>query len=1469
LLALTVGVIVVAVPTAYFWYKRQVRATANGLLTRAEQLQNEKKWALSTAYYERYLQLKPEDTQALLQLVEVVANGQDSREGPNRFTNLLYRAIGRAPERPELHRMLAENLFKLGSFEDAQKEAKWLLENAPQEIIAAKRITALSLSKRARLRDGVSIEEAIRNLLSATKGSPGDVELVEVAANMLRQYPTAIELKGANAETMADQLMDRLVATDPQNVHARLTRYRYRVRNKLPDDAGDLRIALEIEPKNVDAILELALSTDAEEPTDDKRRDAEVLLRRAIEAAPHDPRAYLFLARILLGQSNKSDEVLELLQRARKATGDHFEICLECANIQIGANKLDAARKTLQELDSKLPKYLVQQDSDARSRLESRMRLLRAKLDLAQGKPGPAVSGLHEILLTLESKPGHQSLPEWQDACRLLAFFHTRSGQPDKASEHWGKLARALPGDAAIARYAVDSYLNEGNAKAAIDTAEQFQRRAEPDSELLVQLTKAHLALQLNRSHDDRSWSEFERALKAAKLAAPNRAELVFAEVNFLVASANNTEAAIDLLSASEQKFESDIAFWRTAAQMYQEFRQYEGMERALAKHESLASAGDHAVLQATLLLNEGKVPELEQLLAKVRQSLNLEERQRIEKMLVGLLATNNDFPKAFRRVQRLVEAHPKDTSLLMFGIDVAIPAGEMQAAKEWEATLRELTDNGPDAKYLHALRLIHSYNLLERSEKHELGSLISELRADRPKWYPAATLGAQYAHLQGDWRRALADYRLAIDLGDRRATTLQQLVTLLFKHGRFDEAQKYLAYFPVSRASDRFFDDMAVELAVKQEDSTAALAAAKQSAERFPTDPMRQITLANVLLRYGKSDEGLKVLRAGARKFPQDTRVWLAFFSGCVQAGKADEAEKTLAALMKSSLLPEEQRYFVAAQGHEVLGNIDGAKKLYQLAIDRYPNETAIRLKYAKLLSSSDPKTARTQYEHVLEYEPSNGEARRELSVLLAASGLEEDWLRVQGLLESASGESVRDARTNDRLRAMLLARKGRTRTERISNCRAARDMLQQLIGTDTAEADDLNRILISQILEQEAKLSGDPSLLYAARDQLRAIANRAPTAELLSIYIEFLLRNGEGQSANKTTQSGTGLAGFDISEQREAFLSEAEARIGHLDQFRSTGNAGLEVLSIAYQARLLQARGRVAEAKARIADFVSRQTQTGQDSNARVQRYLTFGKLYMSIGAYAEAESWYRRMIDISPNGYVPVVQTLLAQEKRRDAIELCLRLANRKPTAEMATLIASLMTSTDEPIDEIPEARAAIDAAIKDHSENIELLHAEAVRRASLGQYEDAVAVFRRILAKDSDNVLALNNFATVLAERQNQRGEALEHITRAIEIAGRQPSLLDTQGTILLKLGQTEEAIACLEEATAGGTTDARYYLHLAAAYQQAKRYKDAQRMLMESRAFGLEKFVLTADDRQLLASFDEQFKSLAPSSATQL
>lgn len=1462
LFVISLGVLVVILPATYLWYRHQLRRTSTALLARAEQLQKEENWAQATVYYQRYALLEPDDTQALVKLVEVTAKREPTAEGLYQLNNLLYRTIGRVPERHDLRRMLAENLLKLGAVEEAEKEAQWLLKNAPEEARAARKIIALSLFARSKSDGGRTISQVAGALHAAAKELPGDVALVEAAANTLREHPTAVEIADTTSANAADQMLDRLVTIDPQKVDSRLARFRYRTKYKLPDADSDLKAALELEPNNLDAILTSAWSMVVNAPTAEARGEAEKLLGRAILAAPEDPRAYLLLASVL-EQSGKPDKALELLEKGGDATGHDFNVELACASAQISAKKLDAAKQTMQALESQSSAYFARLDGDKRTDVQNRMQLMLARLELAQDQPRLAVPRLQALLVTVEARPDYQRSPVWLDASRYLGQVHESLEQWDKASEHWGNVARALPGDEFVVRHAVNAYLKTADPGAAIATIDEYLRVAKPRDELLVQLAHAHLMLQLSRPETERNWLEFEAALKAAKSVAAGRKELVFCELAYLRAKPDR-DAVTALLRASEETpLSGDSEFWRTAARTYQELGQPEDMRRAADRHLDLASnATDHAVLEATLLAREGKRKQADEVLSNLGQSLKPEERKSIERLRIEVLVADNDISGAFQRAQKLVEVDPKDSESLALGIDIAISAGKLQTAETWESTLGEVTDHGPTFTSLRARRLLVSFERLTPQEKEELQLAITQLRAARPKWFPAVALAAQLAQAEGDARKALGDYQLAVQLGDRRPATLLQIVTLLNQYGTVEDAQKYLSYL-TTNDSDPNFNTLAVRFAEKQ-GQAAALEMARHGVNQYPSDPMRRVTLANLLLRYGRTQDGLELLRETAKKHRDDSRVWLGLIHAYVQTGQADEARKILSALVDSSYLLPEQRYLVGAQGHELLGDLEEARRLYKLAVDKQPNDTAVRLKYAKLLKNIDPRAARTEYERVIELDPPNGHARRELAVLLAATKQEADWQRASQLLTSSSGdEASRDAITSDQLRATLLSKKGRTRAERISNCQTARKILQQRIDADTSNASDLTRLLLAGILEQEAELSKDRSLLIAARDQLRTLVDRKPpSAESLSVYIEFLLRQGTSKVTDpENSQAKDKDSVANIAERKE-FLKEAEAKLAEFEQLQKSGDDAHEIATVAFQVRLLRAQDLNAEAQACVTKYVNRRTEKPENQSDQAQQYLAIGNLFSLAGAHAEAEKWYRRLTELNSNAYVLVVQSLLAQEKREEAIKFCLSISKDKLTPQMAALLATVMT-TSEPGAEVPEAQAAIDAMVNNNQSNKGLLQAEAVRLASRGDNKGAVALFRKILAIDPNDALALNNLATLLAETPNERAEALDQIKRAIEIAGRQPMLLDTQGTILLKTGDAENAIACLEEATAGGAADARYYLHLAAAYHLAQRKEDARHTLAESRALGLERFVLTSDDRKMLAELEAQSVSSVP------
>jgi tetratricopeptide (TPR) repeat protein len=283
------------------------------------------------------------------------------------------------------------------------------------------------------------------------------------------------------------------------------------------------------------------------------------------------------------------------------------------------------------------------------------------------------------------------------------------------------------------------------------------------------------------------------------------------------------------------------------------------------------------------------------------------------------------------------------------------------------------------------------------------------------------------------------------------------------------------------------------------------------------------------------------------------------------------------------------------------------------------------------------------------------------------------------------------------------------------------------------------------------------------------------------------------------------------------------------------------------------LVVENRTEEALQLLTDFAQQQMQTAATDAERAKALLQLGSLATAAGFHHKAEEWYRQLLTIAPNSYVLLAKSLIDQEKAGDAVEVCLRAARDRPSAEVATVLSQLLSSseTDPGLDR--RVRPLIASALQTDGDNIELLMSVAVCHVTEDEYDEAIKLFRRILKLQPNNTLALNNLATLLAEGPDQLGEARKYVEQAMAIDGRSPALLDTLGTILIRSGQAQNAVAVLEEAVAGAADDPRYYFHLAVAYHRAGRKADAEEALATSRRYGLDRAILTSGDRELLAT----------------
>jgi predicted Zn-dependent protease len=155
--------------------------------------------------------------------------------------------------------------------------------------------------------------------------------------------------------------------------------------------------------------------------------------------------------------------------------------------------------------------------------------------------------------------------------------------------------------------------------------------------------------------------------------------------------------------------------------------------------------------------------------------------------------------------------------------------------------------------------------------------------------------------------------------------------------------------------------------------------------------------------------------------------------------------------------------------------------------------------------------------------------------------------------------------------------------------------------------------------------------------------------------------------------------------------------------------------------------------------------------------------------------------------------------------------------------------------------PEQRNRVKGWLKDaavaQSKNLLFHILEAEIEDLAGAYDKAANVYRQILQKDKDNVIALNNLAFLLALKKENLAESLTMIDRAIDLAGPQAQLLDTKAVVLLQTGQPDKAVQEMQRAIAQGGSG-EFYFHLAQAMLQAGKRDEAKVALGKAREAGM-------------------------------
>jgi tetratricopeptide (TPR) repeat protein len=111
---------------------------------------------------------------------------------------------------------------------------------------------------------------------------------------------------------------------------------------------------------------------------------------------------------------------------------------------------------------------------------------------------------------------------------------------------------------------------------------------------------------------------------------------------------------------------------------------------------------------------------------------------------------------------------------------------------------------------------------------------------------------------------------------------------------------------------------------------------------------------------------------------------------------------------------------------------------------------------------------------------------------------------------------------------------------------------------------------------------------------------------------------------------------------------------------------------------------------------------------------------------------------------------------------------------------------------------------------------------------------------VLGRDRDNIVALNNLAWTLSRDQKDKAkvkESLDHIQRAIDLAGPLDELLHTRAFILFESGQREDGLRDLCEAVKEAPSASRWWDY-ATLLRRAGQIAAAEKAMAEVRRLGL-------------------------------
>jgi tetratricopeptide (TPR) repeat protein len=561
-----------------------------------------------------------------------------------------------------------------------------------------------------------------------------------------------------------------------------------------------------------------------------------------------------------------------------------------------------------------------------------------------------------------------------------------------------------------------------------------------------------------------------------------------------------------------------------------------------------------------------------------------------------------------------------------------------------------------------------------------------------------------------------------------------------------------------------------------------------------------------------GRSAEAGKEFRRAVELGPGVPGAWLTYVQFLVQSKQPDQARAALEAARKA--LPADRAALTLARCSSFLGDSKQADAWIQKAMSaegKAADPATLRL--ATIMSLGQNRLDKVdeylnKFDQIADLSPDDKTwAKRIRVAMLLSKNQPADQDQALRLVERNLSNDPNSAEDQTLKPTILALRPGRGGE--------AIKILEQLAGAKRLGANE--QFLLAQLyLGQREDQKYEDEMLKLLDFKPR---NPQHLAHFVNHWID----------RNQLDQADRWLAELKKDDPRGRPALELEARLLDLRKHRP------ELLT------LLEARGRdVPEEIGAVADLFSR------------------------YGFTREAEEAYKAFAASDPSQperSLALAQFLAHQDRIPEVMEI-LKKAWTSCRPEQVAIVA--LPLYDAPSTGDPEKRqieAWVAEAVRKKPDATTLASKLGLIWILQGRFDEAEALFRRLLAGNPDNIDALNNLAWLLALRDHGKPqEALKLINHAIEVRGVVPYLVDTRAVVLIRAGQFDQALIDLDRARTIDPRKPSLALHRAWAYQATGRSDWARTQLQEAEKLGLKASRLDPLER---AIFQRLRKELSP------